>query len=64
MLEEFGVLIVYFYLLFTAIFIIREGFRRVLMRDFVKDVLFGYVWFVFLIGGFFFIVIFLGVIWL
>lgn len=61
--EEFGVPTVHFYLLSTAILTTREGFRRALMRDSVKDASLGYAWLVLPIGGFLSIVIPLGVIW-
>lgn len=53
----------HFYLLSTAILTTREGFRRALMRDSVKDASLGYAWLVLPIGGFLSIVIPLGVIW-
>ena len=61
--EEFGVPTVHFYLLSTAILTTREGFRRALMRDSVKDASLGYAWLVLPIGGFLSTVIPLGVIW-
>ena len=61
--EEFGVPTVHFYLLSTAILTTREGFRRALMRDSLKDASLGYAWLVLPIGGFLSIVIPLGVIW-
>jgi oligosaccharide translocation protein RFT1 len=61
--EEFGVPTVHFYLLSTAILTTREGFRRALMRDSVKDSSLGYVWFVLPIGGFLSVAVPFGVIW-